>query len=100
MTVQVQSPPALWPPASTCPVAGRTNFECIVKRSGPIYDPRDNGPHVQDLGTMETPMQILAERSGPHTFQAVMNLPFEAANCFQAKHPAVVPAKTFLSQLL
>jgi hypothetical protein len=36
----------------------------------------------------------------PHAFQAVINLPFEPMDCFQAKHPVVVPAKTLLSQLL
>ena len=36
----------------------------------------------------------------PHAFQAVINLPFEPIDCFQAKHPVVVPAKTLLSQLL
>jgi predicted AAA+ superfamily ATPase len=35
-----------------------------------------------------------------HAFQVVMDLPFEAADCFQTKRPVVVPAKTLLSQLL
>jgi predicted AAA+ superfamily ATPase len=35
-----------------------------------------------------------------HAFQVVMDLPFEAVDCFQTKRPVVVPAKTFLSQLL
>jgi len=36
----------------------------------------------------------------PHAFQVVMDLPFENINCFQFNTPIVVPAKTFLSQLL
>jgi predicted AAA+ superfamily ATPase len=35
-----------------------------------------------------------------HAFQVVMELPFEAVDCFQTKRPIVVPAKTLLSQLL
>lgn len=35
-----------------------------------------------------------------HAFQVVMNLAFEKADCFAIRHPIVVPAKTFLSQLL
>ena len=35
-----------------------------------------------------------------HAFQAVMNLPFEAGDCFGIKQPVVVPARTLLSQLL
>ena len=35
-----------------------------------------------------------------HAFQAVMDLGFEAADCFRIHDPVVVPARTFLSQLL
>jgi hypothetical protein len=35
-----------------------------------------------------------------HAFQVVINLPYEAADCFATRKPTVVPAKTFLSQLL
>jgi len=35
-----------------------------------------------------------------HAFQVVVGLPFESANCFRVSHPVVVPARTFLSQLL
>jgi uncharacterized protein len=41
-----------------------------------------------------------AQTGAPHAFQAVMSLPFEAADCFRAGRPTVVPAKTLLSQLL
>jgi uncharacterized protein len=35
-----------------------------------------------------------------HAFQAVMELPYVNANCFDRKDPVVVPARTLLSQLL
>jgi uncharacterized protein len=35
----------------------------------------------------------------PHAFQAVMQLPYEAADCFRVHRPVVVPARTFFSQL-
>lgn len=36
----------------------------------------------------------------PFAFQVVMDLPFENINCFDYRRPVVVPARTFLSQLL
>ena len=36
----------------------------------------------------------------PHAFQVVMDLPFVQASCFARSEPMVVPARTFLSQLL
>jgi len=41
-----------------------------------------------------------AQTKAPHAFQVVINLPYEPADCFKASQPVVVPAKTFLSQLL
>ncbi len=35
-----------------------------------------------------------------HAFQVTMNLPFEDFDCFKIKRPVIVPARTFLSQLL
>ena len=35
-----------------------------------------------------------------HAFQVVLDLPYVQANCFAHRKPLVVPAKTFLSQLL
>jgi predicted AAA+ superfamily ATPase len=35
-----------------------------------------------------------------HAFQAVVNLPYVAADCFRETRPVVVPARTLLSQLL
>jgi len=34
-----------------------------------------------------------------HAFQAVVNLPYVAADCFEVQRPMVVPARTLLSQL-
>jgi uncharacterized protein len=41
-----------------------------------------------------------AQTKATQAFQAVVNAPFEPADCFQTHHPTVVPARTFLSQLL
>jgi hypothetical protein len=41
-----------------------------------------------------------AKTKAAHAFQVVLGLPFEPVDCFSATRPAVVPAKTFLSQLL
>ena len=40
------------------------------------------------------------QTNAQHSFQVVMNFPYEQADCFRFHGPAVVPAKTFLSQLL
>jgi hypothetical protein len=40
------------------------------------------------------------QTKAPHAFQVVLNLPYEPADCFTAHRPVVVPARTFLSQLL
>lgn len=40
--------------------------------------------------------QLAAE----HAFQVVMNLPYVNKDCFSVKTPIIVPAKTFLSQLI
>jgi uncharacterized protein len=36
----------------------------------------------------------------PHAFQVVMDLPFVESSCFARSDPTVVPARTFLSQLV
>jgi predicted AAA+ superfamily ATPase len=40
------------------------------------------------------------EIAAPHAFQAVLELPYVEADCFARTDPAVVPARTLLSQLL
>jgi len=41
-----------------------------------------------------------AQTKATHAFQVVIDLAYEPADCFLVKQPAVVPAKTLLSQLL
>ena len=41
-----------------------------------------------------------AQTKALHAFQVVLNLPYEPADCYAVRQPVVVPAKTFLSQLL
>ena len=45
-------------------------------------------------------VHFLAQTKATHAFQVVVNLPYEPADCFSVHRPAVVPARTFLSQLL
>jgi predicted AAA+ superfamily ATPase len=41
-----------------------------------------------------------AQTSALHAFQVVMNLAYQPVDCFTVHRPVVVPARTFLSQLL
>lgn len=41
-----------------------------------------------------------SQTGAQHAFQVVIEEPYVAADCFQQKMPVVVPARTFLSQLL
>jgi predicted AAA+ superfamily ATPase len=41
-----------------------------------------------------------AQTKAAHAFQLVVNLAYQQADCFRVHRPVVVPAKTFLSQLL
>ena len=41
-----------------------------------------------------------SQTGAQHAFQVVIEEPYVAADCFQQKIPVVVPARTFLSQLL
>jgi len=40
------------------------------------------------------------ETQAPHAFQVAFDLPFVNKNCFEEKGPILVPARTFLSQLI
>ena len=40
------------------------------------------------------------QTKAPHAFQVAINLPYEPADGFKVHRPLVVPARTFLSQLL
>src|SRR3990167_5393117 len=35
-----------------------------------------------------------------HAFQVVIDMPYVPTDCFTATHPVIVPARTFLSQLV
>lgn len=52
---------------------------------------KDISPHLKVFQE-----QLAAE----HAFQVVMNIPYVDKDCFSIKTPVVVPAKTFLSQLI
>lgn len=43
---------------------------------------------------------FMTQTGARHALQVVVDLPYEAVDCFSARRPAVVPARTFLSQLL
>jgi predicted AAA+ superfamily ATPase len=55
---------------------------------------------MSDTSLSPSLMHFQAQTKAPHAFQVVINEPFEPVDCFLAKKPAVVPAKTLLSQLL
>jgi predicted AAA+ superfamily ATPase len=40
------------------------------------------------------------QTQAPHAFQVVFDLPYQDINCFDYNKPVVVPALTFLSQLV
>ena len=40
------------------------------------------------------------ETGTPHAFQVAFDLPFVNKDCFEEKDPIIVPAQTFLSQLI
>lgn len=60
---------------------------------------------VVEVKTSDTHLSPALDRmqtatGAAHAFQVVMNLPFVDADCFGASKPVIVPARTFLSQLL
>jgi predicted AAA+ superfamily ATPase len=67
---------------------------------------RDNKPwflvevKLSDTGLSPTLSYFQAQTKARHAFQVVVNLAYEPADCFKVEHPLVVPARTFLSQLL
>jgi hypothetical protein len=73
----------------------------IVKWSGLFYDVRDNGPiKAGDIALSSSLAYFQEQTKAAHAFQVVMNLAYQSADCFRVHRPIVVPAKTFLSQLL
>lgn len=60
-----------------------------------LVEAKVNDDHLHpDLATFQQQL------GAPHAFQVVQNLPYINSNCFSRSTPTVVPAKTFLSQLL
>lgn len=55
---------------------------------------------LTDAGLSPSLAHFQSQTKAVHAFQIVLNLPYEPADCFKVNHPVVVPAKTFLSQLL
>lgn len=55
---------------------------------------------LSDISLSPSLAHFQAQTRAPHAFQVVMHLPYEPADCFKVRQPVVVPAKTFLSQLL
>lgn len=53
-----------------------------------------------DANLSPTLAHFQTQTGAEHAFQVVLDLPYEEANCFAHRKPIVVPAKTFLSQLL
>lgn len=77
-----------------------------LKREVDFLIVRDKKPWVlvevktSDTKLSPTLSHFQNETNAPHAFQVVMELPFISADCFSEKLPTVVPAQTFLSQLL
>lgn len=67
---------------------------------------RDGAPwflvEVKHADTRLSPnLAYFKEATGAdHAFQVVLDLPYEPINCFDYQRPVVVPARTFLSQLI
>jgi len=55
---------------------------------------------TRDVNLSPALTHFQAQTQAACAFQVVMDLPFEPADCFLARRPVVVPARTFLSQLL
>ena len=55
---------------------------------------------LSDTAVSPSLVHFQSETKAPHAFQVVINLPYEPADCFASRPPTVVPAKTFLGQLL
>jgi hypothetical protein len=55
---------------------------------------------VKMSDTSLSPAPFQAQTRPVHVFQLVVSLASQPAECFRVHRPAVVPARTFLSQLL
>lgn len=77
-----------------------------LKREVDFLVVRDRKPwFLVEVKTSDTRMSsalshFQVQTKAPHAFQVAMELPYEHASCFDLHGPAVVPARTLLSQLL
>lgn len=77
-----------------------------MKREVDFLVARDNRPwflvEVKVSETRLSPaLDIMKRQTGAaHAFQVVLEAPYVAADCFRSPDPIVVPARTFLSQLV
>jgi len=55
---------------------------------------------MSDTALSPWPGHFQARTKAQHAFQVVLNLSYQQADCFRIRQPVVVPARTFLSQLL
>lgn len=55
---------------------------------------------AKDTRLSEALAHFQQQTGAPHAFQVVLDLPFVEADCFARSEPTVVPARTFLSQLV
>lgn len=55
---------------------------------------------LSDTALSSSLANFQSQTKAEHSFQVVMNLAYQRADCFRVHRPIVVPAKTFLSQLL
>ena len=77
--------------------AGRREVDFLVARDGKPW-------LLAECKTSETALSPALPEFGratgaPHVLQVVFDLPYEEIDCFALGRPAVVPARTFLSQL-
>jgi hypothetical protein len=55
---------------------------------------------TNDLRLSPSLAHFQQETRAPHAFQVVIGMPYEEIDCFTARTPVVVSARSFLSQLL
>lgn len=77
-----------------------------LKREADFVVIRDRKPWcLVEVKTSETALStslryFQEQTRAPHALQVVMDLPFQDADCFAVPAPVIVPARTFLSQLV
>lgn len=75
-----------------------TRFATAVEQSGPFHDTLDNGTAMESGPSLA---HFQGQTRAPLAFQVVLDADYVDADCFaRSGGPLVVPARTFLSQLL